>query len=123
MRRRAFLSLSGLLGAASIVPAVAEPAPLTNPAQRWFIQVSFDGVFPIEMDPSNYPGRVEVTIAGAFVACAWASVYESKRREFFLVPLSIGAMATGRREDIKVEVFGELNRLARPIIKITAVVA
>ena len=123
MRRRAFLALSSLFGAASILPAAAESTMPVPSTQRWFVQVWFDGKFPIAIDPSDYPGRVEITIDGAFVACAWAPTYESKGREMFLVPLSIGATATGRREDIKVEVFGELKRYAQTVIKITAVAA
>lgn len=124
MRRRSFLALCGLSGAAAVpaIPAVAEPPPAAT-GQRWFIQVSLDGAFPVQIDPADYPGRVEITIGGEFVTCAWAPVYENRRKETFLVPLSLGTMATGRREDIKVEFYGELNRAVKPIVKITAVIA
>ncbi len=106
-----------------VVPAAAAPSQGASPAQRWFIQVWFEGEFPIEADPSNDPGRVEVSMAGDFVACAWAPVYRSRQRQFFLVPLTVGATASGRKEDIKVEVYGELKRLTRPAIKISAMTA
>lgn len=110
-------SLLALLGGAAVVPAAAAQ----DAAQRWFIQVWFQGEFPIEADPANDPGRIEVSMAGEFVACAWAPVYRSRQGQFFLVPLTLGATAAGRREDVKVEVYGELKRLARPTVKVTAV--
>lgn len=119
MLRRSFLTLLGL--AAS--PALPALATQSNPAapQRWFIQVWLEGDFPFELDMAANPGRIEVSIGGTFVACALAAVYRSKRNEMFLVPLSIGASAIGRKEDIKVEVYGELKRLVRPTIKITEI--
>lgn len=123
MLRRSLLAFLGGVAASPIVPAAAE-APLSDPsASRWFIQVWFEGSFPIEADPADDPGRVEISIAGEFVACAWAPVYRSPRKEFFLVPLNVGATAVGKKEDIKVDVYGALKRLAHPVVKITAVSA
>ena len=77
----------------------------------------------MEADPADDPGRVEISMAGEFVACAWAPVYHSPRKEFFLVPLTMGATAVGKKEDIKVDVYGALKRLAHPTVKITPVSA
>lgn len=119
MRRRSFLTLIGGMAA---TPALAvsdrENAHRTG---RWFIQVWFEGNFPIELDPSANPGRLEISIGGEFVACALAGVSRSKQGQIWLAPLSIGASAVGRREEIKVEVYGELKRVVRPVIQITEI--
>jgi hypothetical protein len=115
-------SLLTLIGGAAASPLAALAEERKPPRMgRWFIQVWFEGNFPIELDPAANPGRLEVSIGGEFVACALAGVAQSKQGQMWLAPLSIGASALGRREEIKVEVFGELRRLARPVIKITEI--
>ena len=115
--RRSVLTLIGGM-AASPALAVSDSPPRSS---RWFIQVWFEGNCPIELDPAAHPGRLEISIGGEFVACALAGVSQSKQGQMWLAPLSIGAAAVGRREDIKVEVYGELRRVVRPVIKITEI--
>lgn len=98
-----------------LTPAYGDPAPSSEP-RAWFVAVEFS---PLEdANPDEYPGRVEVTVAGRFVGCAWAAFYKPELTEVRLVPMSLGYAVFGRREDIKVQAYGELARIGKQQVQI-----
>ena len=111
--RSLLVAAMAIIGLVAATMARAEPA-----ASSWLVQVTFPGL-PVSADPQAYPGRVEVSVRGEFVGCAWAAWQPVSSDEVRLLPLSLGYAVTGRREDVRVEAFGELNRLGRMAIRIT----
>lgn len=114
--RRCLLALLATL----LLVGSAGPGTAGSP-RRWFVQVWFESGAPIEADAGSDPGRIEVTAGGEFVGCAKAMTHDARWGEVILIPPSVGFIATGRREEIKVAAYGELGRLARSVVKITEV--
>jgi hypothetical protein len=107
-----------LAAALATVLTASAPADLTQP--NLFIQVTFDDNLPAVIDPSDDPGRFEVTIGGVFVGCAIAAYYEDRWEQVHLLPISTGFTARGRKEDVKVVPMGSLTRYT-PKVKIMEV--
>ena len=111
--RSLFVATLSVIGLATATMARAESV-----ASSWLVQVTFPGL-PASADPQAYPGRIEVSVRGEFVGCAWAAWQPISSDEVRLLPLALGYAVTGRREDVRVEAFGELNRLGRMAIRIS----
>ena len=117
LARRALL---GLGAGALAAPTLARAAAAQRLPATFFVRIGFTGRFPIQIDPAADPGRVEIWSGATFVGCASASVHEDPRWDYqYLSPLSLGVMAPGPREAIKVRVFGELGRFAALDVKIS----
>lgn len=105
---------------AALSPAYGEPGQAAPEGHWWFIQIAYEPLAE-NADPEQPPGRVEVSIAGEPVGCAWASYYRPELTEIRLTPMFLGFYARGRREDIKVEPHDELARIGHQRVTITEV--
>lgn len=115
--RRWPLGLSTAVGL-SLATVISGSVRADVPSHRLFIQIWWDAP-PLEMDPSDDPGRMEVFVGDVFVGCVVAPSHMNARRQLMLVPPSVGFTATGEPSAVKVIATGMLDTLTERRIRIT----